>query len=277
VPSGRRLGLAVVLDPGSAPTARRTRSCSPRTAGPGGCSLADFPSAVEPVGRLRIPKGFNHRVPANRRDLASALREVDAPGPVRGRRRSAAADDDRLAALRTALRRHPVHGCEDRESHLRWAERWQRLRDETDALERRVAGKTSSIARTFDRVCAVLDRLGYLDGGHVTPAGEQLARVYSESDLLAVESLRARVWDGLGPAELAAVVSSLVYSAPAGRRVQPAGPLRPGAGGAARDGAAVGGARRGRVAGRRGVPAANRTTASPGRPGAGPAGRRSSR
>jgi ATP-dependent RNA helicase HelY len=70
----------------------------------------------------------------------------------------------------------------------------------------------------------VLDRLGYLDGGHVTPAGEQLARVYSESDLLAVESLRARVWDGLGPAELAAVVSSLVYTS---RRADESNPMVP--------------------------------------------------
>ena len=55
-------------------------------------------------------------MPANRRDLASALRSLDVPGPVRGRRRSAAADDDQLAALRSSLRRHPVHGCEDREA-----------------------------------------------------------------------------------------------------------------------------------------------------------------
>jgi ATP-dependent RNA helicase HelY len=189
----------------------------------GRLSLADFPAAVEPLGRLRIPKGFNHRVPASRRDLASALRELDVPAPVRGRRRSSA-EDDELAALRVALRRHPVHGCDDREAHMRWAERWHRLRSETDALERRVAGKTSSIARTFDRVCAVLDQMGYLDGEAVTPAGQSLARVYSEADLLAVESVRAGLWDDLSPAELAAVVSSLVYSS---RRADESNPVVP--------------------------------------------------
>ena len=107
---------------------------------------------------------------------------------------------------------------------MRWAERWHRLRSETDALERRVAGKTSSIARTFDKVCAVLDELGYLSGEQVTGAGEQLARVYSESDLLAVESMRAGLWDDLGPAELAAVVSSLVYSS---RRADESNPVVP--------------------------------------------------
>ncbi len=223
VPNGRRHGLAVVIDPGVANgEAHPLVVTEDRWAGR--LSLADFPVAVEPVGRLRVPKGFNHRVPAARRELAAALREVDAPAPERGRRRSAAADDEQLASLRAALRRHPVHGCDDRESHLRWAERWQRLRGETDALERRVAGKTSSIARTFDRVCSVLDGLGYLDGETVTTAGQSLARVYSESDLLAVESLRAGLLDDLGPAELAAVVSSLVYTS---RRPDESNPVVP--------------------------------------------------
>ena len=224
VPGGRRSGLAVVLDPGVGSNGEAHPLVLTEDRWAGRLSLADFPAAVEPVARLRIPKGFNHRVPASRRDLASALREVDAPGPARGRRRSAAADDDELASMRASLRRHPVHGCEDRESHMRWAERWQRLRSETDALERRVAGKTSSIARTFDRVCVVLDELGYLRGEAVTTAGQSLARVYSESDLLAVESLRAGLWDDLAPAELAAVVSSLVYTS---RRADESNPVVP--------------------------------------------------
>jgi ATP-dependent RNA helicase HelY len=94
---------------------------------------------------------------------------------------------------------------------MRWAERWHRLRADTDALEKRVAGKTSSIARTFDSVCDVLTALGYLDGEQVTDTGRQLARVYSEADLLVVECLRSGVWDDLTAAELAAVTSTLVY------------------------------------------------------------------
>jgi ATP-dependent RNA helicase HelY len=174
--------------------------------------VADFPGPVVVVGRLKLPRQVNARSPQVRRDLASSIRNLDVPREDRrSRKRSAAADDARLADLRAALRRHPVHGCDDREQHLRWAERWTRLRADTDALERRVDGKTSSVARTFDRVCAVLDRLGYLDGDEVTAAGRQLARVYSEADLLVVECLRAGVWDELAPAELAAVVSALVY------------------------------------------------------------------
>jgi len=225
VPSGRRSGLAVVLDPGvGSGEAHPMVTTEDRWSGR--LSSADFPAAVEPLARVRIPKGFNARSPQSRRDMASTLRALDLPydGRPGARRRSSAADDDQLATLRADLRRHPVHGCDDREQHMRWAERWHRLRSETDALERRVSGKTSSIARTFDRVCSVLETLGYLDGEQVAPAGRSLARVYSESDLLAVESVRQGLWDDLSPAELAAVVSTLVYSA---RRADESNPLVP--------------------------------------------------
>ena len=226
VPSGRRSGLAVVLDPGVGSNGESHPMVTTEDRWSGRLSSADFPAAVEPLARVRIPKGFNARSPQSRRDMASTLRALDLPyeGRPGARRRSAAADDDRLADLRADLRRHPVHGCDDRENHMRWAERWHRLRSETDALERRVSGKTSSIARTFDRVCSVLEELGYLDGEQVAPAGRSLARVYSESDLLAVESVRQGLWDDLSPAELAAVVSTLVYSA---RRADESNPLVP--------------------------------------------------
>jgi ATP-dependent RNA helicase HelY len=144
--------------------------------------------------------------------MASTLRALGlAPATRASRHRSQAADDEELSRLRAQLRQHPVHGCDDREQHMRWAERHQRLRADTDGLERRVAGKTSSIGRTFDSVCDVLTSLGYLDGETVTDTGKQLARVYSEADLLVVECLRSGVWDDLTAAELAAVASALVY------------------------------------------------------------------
>ena len=50
-----------------------------------------------------------------------------------------------------------------------------------------------------DRVCTVLDKLGYLEDGAVTPAGDQLARVYSESDLLVAH--QGGTWHGTFTAE----------------------------------------------------------------------------
>jgi ATP-dependent RNA helicase HelY len=212
VPSGRRSGLAVVIDPGVGLNGEAHPLVVTEDRWGGRLSLSDFPGPVEPVGHVKVPKNFNTRSPQARRDMASSIRALGIrPAGRAARARSGAGEDETLARLRVELRRHPVHGCDEREQHMRWAERWHRLRADTDALERRVAGKTSSIARTFDRVCDVLTGLGYLSGDEVTDTGQQLARVYSESDLLVVECLRAGVWDSLTAAELASVVSALVY------------------------------------------------------------------
>ncbi|MCU1600147.1 MAG: helicase [Frankiales bacterium] len=225
VPQGRRTGLAVVLEPGVGPDGQAHPLVVTEDRWAGRLSEADFPHPVEALGRVRIPKVFNHRSPQARRDLASSLRALGLH-PERTRRpRSSAADDGELASLRQQLRQHPVHGCDEREQHLRWAERWARLRHDTDNLEKRVEGKTHSIARTFDKVCAVLEHLDYLHGDEVTPAGRQLARVYNEADLLVVEALRSGAWDGLSVAELASVASSLVYES---RRPEEAVPHLPG-------------------------------------------------
>jgi ATP-dependent RNA helicase HelY len=245
VPSGRRRGYVVVLDPGRdergfdgpRPTVLTQEKQVKKL------TLADAPGGVSVVGRVRIPKAFNPRRPDQRRDLASSLR--NALGAVRdpstgsghrdagrhpGRRqdgpgrRSDAASDRELQRLRAALRAHPCHGCPDRDDHARWAERWHRLKREHDQLVRRVQGRTGSIARTFDLTCDVLVTLGYLEpdtgaeqagGLRVTDDGRWLRRLYAEDDLLLAECLRRGTWDGLDPAGLAAAVSTVVYS---GRR-----------------------------------------------------------
>src|SRR5690606_34386891 len=77
--------------------------------------------------------------------------------------------------------------------------------------------RTGTIAQDFDRVCGVLLQLGYLDEHGertvVTDTGKWLGRLYAEKDLLLAECLRSGAWDQLSPAELAAVVSTVVYEA----------------------------------------------------------------
>jgi ATP-dependent RNA helicase HelY len=160
-----------------------------------------------------VPKHVNHRSPQERRDLASSIRALDVPdaAPPRRARSADDAEDREIAQLRAALRAHPCHQCTDREQHARWAERHARLTRENDGLRRRIEGRTGSLGRTFDRICRLLDERGYLDADETTPAGRQLARIWSEADLVVAECLRAGAWDGLEPAELAAVVSALVY------------------------------------------------------------------
>jgi ATP-dependent RNA helicase HelY len=114
---------------------------------------------------------------------------------------------------------------------------------EAEALQRRMAERTGSLTRQFDRTCDVLEELGYLvpeavplvpadtevvgpldDVPVVTEDGRRLARIWSEADLLVAECLRAGVWRGLTPAELAAAASTLVFEA---RRDNPGLPSVP--------------------------------------------------
>jgi ATP-dependent RNA helicase HelY len=80
-------------------------------------------------------------------------------------------------------------------------------------LRRRIETRTNTIARQFDRVCDVLTSLDYLEDDEVTAAGRTLRRIYTEMDLVAAECLRAGLWQGLDPAELAAALSVLVFEA----------------------------------------------------------------
>jgi ATP-dependent RNA helicase HelY len=195
----------------------------------------DFPTPVTALARVRVPKNFNHRSPHARRDLAATLRNARVEhdlGARRVKQRSAAADDPVLHDLRRALRAHPVHGLPDREDRVRLAERWLRELREAERLQRTMAERTGSLTRQFDRTCDVLEELGYLvpevaplvpadtevvpvtdDVPVATVDGRRLARIWSEGDLLVAECLREGVWRGLTPAELAAVVSTLVFEA----------------------------------------------------------------
>jgi ATP-dependent RNA helicase HelY len=221
VPAGRRAGLAIVLSDGAAvaDTGRLVVLTSDRQVKR--LSAVDFPTPVEALGKVRVGRSFNPRSPQSRRDLASSLRELglgNEHGADPRRRRGSdepEGPDDEIARLRRELREHPVHGCPEREQHMRWAERADRTRRETAGLKQRVEGRTNTIARTFDRVCRLLEETGYLtadvEAPEVTPEGRRLARLYAESDLLVAECLRQGVWDELGPPALAAVASALVY------------------------------------------------------------------
>jgi ATP-dependent RNA helicase HelY len=273
VPSGRRAGLAVVLDPGDGGRLGEPRPLvltEDRWAGR--LAAAEFAAPVEALARVRVPKHFNYRSPRERRDLAAAVRSLVTSGEIprrAGRAARGTGEDEELLALRHQLRRHPCHACPDREEHARWAERRARLERETAGLRAKVESRTGSLARTFDQVCLLLTERGYLaapgagsrsvaaagaevetgpevaagpeaarrgdeveaslrrPGGRggkgerravptpteVTEAGRLLSRIWSEADLLVAECLRRGVWNDLQPAELAAVVSVVVYEA----------------------------------------------------------------
>ena len=216
VPSGRRAGWAVVVTPARSyrgqtelPTVLTEDRRIVRL------TTLDVPRPVEAVASVRVPKNFNPKNPKARRDLATTLRIAvpDDPPPRHRAVEAAGGEDKRIEDLRHRLRSHPCHRCPEREDHARWAERWWRLKRENSAVQRKVDGRTNSVAKTFERICDVLSDLGYLDeaGESTTELGDKLRRLYTEKDLLAAQSLRTGTWARLDTPSLAAVVSSLIH------------------------------------------------------------------
>lgn len=227
VPNGRSPGFAVVLNADFNAREPRpavlTADSQLRRVG-----IHDLEGPVSPVTRIRIPKSFNAKVPKSRRELASsmhrALREDRPPKRSSSRNEDfglAAATPDlerRITELRRQLKAHPCHGCSEREDHARWSERWWKLRQETDGLVRQIQSRTNTIAKTFDRVCDVLESYGYIESQTEGPTtisadGQRLRRIYGEKDLLISQSIRHGAISDLDAAEMAALASTLVFQA----------------------------------------------------------------
>jgi ATP-dependent RNA helicase HelY len=215
---GKRGGLAVVLEPATDDDEPRPLVLTEHRWA-GRISSADYTGASAKLGTMTLPKRVEHRQPRVRRDLASALRSAAEGLDVPSRRRSGAAEepdvDPELLVMRERMRNHPSHHASDREALVRAAERYLRIERDNEQIQQKVAAATNSLARTFDRIVVLLTERRFIDDrdGDLTATddGRVLARIYSESDLLVAECLRHGAWDGLQAAELAAVVSSVLY------------------------------------------------------------------
>ena len=139
----------------------------------------DFGTPPQAVDHLRLPEPFLPQDTMFQRLVAEALRER--------------ATDTRLDARLTA------------------AARADKVERDVVNLRAQTERRTNSVAADFDRVLGMLERYGYVRGWTLTEAGQLLARVFHESDLLVTEALRRGLLDGLDPATMAAIVSVFVY------------------------------------------------------------------
>jgi len=172
---------------------------------------------LAPIGRLRVPKNFSSRDAHIKKSLAQQVRDLGqkAADPKRRGKKSHEVNPV-VQDLRDQMRAHPCHGCDEREAHARWGERYQKTESQYQEVASRMKGRTNTIARRFDRLCSVLGSLDYLAKNSqgewkVTERGTLLTGVYSENDLLIAQTILARVLDQLDPATLAAVCSTFVY------------------------------------------------------------------
>jgi ATP-dependent RNA helicase HelY len=175
----------------------------------------EFQQPPVKVGWVRLPESGNPRQDRYRRAVVQQLRDIEVPDELP--RRKPPPDSEltlRLEEVRRQVREHPVH----RDPHLPdmevWARRYDELKSDTEKLERSVRRRTGSLVRQFDRILGVLTDLGYLTDEadpRPTEQGMVLAGLYSETDLVLAQTLRAGLLEELGTADLAAVASAFVY------------------------------------------------------------------
>src|SRR5215211_2129722 len=169
VPSGKSQGWAVIIDPGVRHDHQPPRPLVlTQDRHVRRLAIADFPTPPLVAGRMKIGKHFNSKDAASRRNLAAALRARISDIDLDPRRRRMAGIDPEIQAQidrrRTELQQHPCHRCPERETHARWAERALRLERETSKLQARMDSRSNTIANHFDKICLVLESLGYLAG-----------------------------------------------------------------------------------------------------------------
>ncbi|HVM10679.1 MAG TPA: DEAD/DEAH box helicase [Acidimicrobiales bacterium] len=192
----------------------------------------DFPAPPRAVGTIELPRPYlpnNHNF---HRQVADRLRRAKIRGNGVDGEDASSAKAKKAIQLAEIVAAHPVGRCPDVRSHVMAARRASQRERELRTTERQIRGRSESLARQFDRVLRILEAWGYIagDGWSLTPAGENLAAIYHESDLLVAEVLRSELFDGLSPPECAALASTFTYETrgpgPGPAPWFPKGPLR---------------------------------------------------
>jgi ATP-dependent RNA helicase HelY len=179
----------------------------------------DVASVPEVVGHARVPVPFNPQSRHFQKQLTTNLNRELGPGGRRsgGRHRPPVSGD---AASATAIAEVDVDsdvagvgGCPDLKSHLAAAAQIDRLEADLRRNQKVQQIRSNSLVDQFERVLSLLDDVGCTDHWSLTDAGLTLAGVFHECDLLIADCVRAGLFDGLNPAQVAALASVFVFEA----------------------------------------------------------------
>ncbi len=202
---GKHRGPVVVMT-----SASRKDGARLRVVNKGGVSLQataeDFDAVPAALGSVKMPSNFAPNRKEFRQEVAYRLRKTSLTQPQNTSNRRGRHDN-----IQADL--HPVARDPKLKQRMQAAGQAARLAREVTEIEGRVRGKTQTLARDFDRILGVLEAHGYVDVASwgLTSHGEMLARIFHESDLFVAEVVRAGLLDGLSAADLASLVSTLVY------------------------------------------------------------------
>ncbi len=167
----------------------------------------DFRTTPHRLAALDLPRPFDPKNPKFLAEAAALLRSVDLDAAPQSPDREL----QYLVDCEAAMSAHPAHEDTALKSRMRALGSIERLTREVARLDRRVDGRTETLARTFDRVLGLLEGWGYVADWELTDAGAMLARLYTEGDLLLAEAIRTGLLDGLNAGEMAAMVSCIAF------------------------------------------------------------------
>ena len=206
VPDGKRGGLGVIVSSREGkPTVLTQDRRFFRLA------ARDFQDPPTVLTRIPLPRSGSARSSRYRRDVASKLVSLQVRPSKSGKHRADPKVEKEAVKLEARAADHPCHTCPERAKHERWAKRVDERMSSLSGIERRIRVRTETLARQFDRVLAVLRTLGYVEAWSVTEKGRSLSRIYGEGDILVAEALARGIFDDLEAAEVAALLSSVVY------------------------------------------------------------------
>ena len=180
----------------------------------------DAGTVSEPVvalGRVSLPSPNKPQDPSYRRAASAALKAVDRsalqrpPSEGTGGQEETDGPDVPDVDPFEALEAHPLHHHPDRRQLLAAHAETARLQRDIDDIEREINRRGAGLVARFDAVVEVLGSTGHVEDWQLTPAGQRLRRIYHECDLLISLALEGGLFDGLEPAELAALLSCLTY------------------------------------------------------------------
>ncbi|HTO01925.1 MAG TPA: helicase-related protein, partial [Microthrixaceae bacterium] len=188
-----------------------------RATGP--CDVTEWGSVI-PIGHVDLPVPYLPKDPDFRRQAAALLRRMNpkrsgtsaggrhsgSQGPAR---RSMGAESPRH--IQSLIESHPLHTHPDREELLRQHLSGRSVERQIDDLDSEISRRGTTLAGQLQSILDVLADTGHLEDWSLTSAGQRLRRLYHESDLLLSLAITDGLFDGMTPAEVAALLSCFTH------------------------------------------------------------------
>ena len=117
--------------------------------------------------------------------------------------------------LRSKIRKHESHKCNDLHEHLRWAEKKDKLQKSVLSLELGYNTSVMSLSNKCDEILRLLTEIDYIgikdDQVILQNKSFILKEIHSEQDLLISETIVRGILDDCDSDELPAILSSFIY------------------------------------------------------------------